>query len=161
MTKPSIRLLITAAVAAAALTACTAITGADVESKTESDATAAVQQHADGIAQAIGSSLTNPSTRPGPCTGKLGESDREIFAVQGAYNVDLSVEKHAPTFARLRDLWNANGHTITDDRTLGDGTGVITAKTKDGYSFNVQSTAPPTGLALLVHSPCFKSPTPR
>jgi hypothetical protein len=150
-----------AAVAAAALTACTSSTGADVESKSEADATAAVQQHADRIAGVLGSPLLNPSTNPGPCSGQRGETGRDIFAVQGAYQVTMPVEKHTGTLARLRDLWKADGYTITDDRSFGDGAGVLAARSPEGYSVNVESTSPPSALALLVHSPCFRSPTPR
>jgi hypothetical protein len=161
MNRSVIRSLI-AASAVVLLAACTSITGADVESKSETDAIAVVQQRADQVAQVIGAALTNPSNRPGPCSGKLGETDSDIFAVQGAYNIDQPVEKHVETFTKLRDRWKADGYTITADRTFGvDGSGVITAKSPDGFSFNVESTSPPTGFAVLVHSPCYKSPTPR
>jgi hypothetical protein len=38
---------------------------------------------------------------------------------------------------------------------------VLTATTTDGYSVNIESTKPATMLAVMVNSPCFKSPTPR
>jgi hypothetical protein len=159
MNRSVIRILATAT-ALMFVAGCTTITGADVQSKSEADAITVVQQRADALAQVIGAALINPSNQPGPCSGKLGETDRDIFAVQGAYNVDLPVEKHSDALARLRDQWKADGYTITDDRAIGSA-GVIAAKAPDGFSFTVQSTTPPTGFAVLVHSPCFKSPTPR
>jgi hypothetical protein len=169
MTTPTLQRLLTGILAAVTLTACTTITGANVDTKTEADATTAVQQYADQVADVAGSSLIDPATTASPCTGtgtgtgtgKLGEADRDVFTMQGAYQIALPVEKHIDTISRLRDMWKANGYSITDDRTVGGNRGVIAAKTGDGFSFTVQSTTPPTMVAVLVHSPCYKSPTPR
>ena len=64
------------------------------------------------------------------------------------------------TVAKGRDTFKADGYEITDDRVAG-GQGVLAAKAPDGYGFYLQSTSPPTALALLVNSPCHRSPTRR
>jgi hypothetical protein len=69
------------------------------------------------------------------------------------------VEERSP--ARLKDLWTANGWKITDDRRFTGTKGVIAAETPDGYGINVESTTSGEKVAVLVNSPCFKSPTPR
>ena len=145
--------------AAVALAGCTT-EGANVESKTEADVTAAVQQRAEKVATLIGQALREPATNASPCTGKLGENDRQVFTVQGAYNLTMPAEQQLETVAKVRDTFKADGYEITDDRVV-SGQGVLAAKAPDGYSFYLQSTSPPTALALLVNSPCYRSPTPR
>ncbi len=144
--------------AALTLTGCT---GANVETKTEADATTLVQQRAEQIATLIGSPLEEPATNAAGCTGKLGETSDNVFSVQGAYQIPVPTEQQLTTLARLRDAWKANGYTITDDRTVGTTEGVLAAKTRDGYDMSVESTRPPTAFALLIHSPCFRFPTRR
>lgn len=145
--------------AAIALAGCTS-EGANVESKTEADVTAAVQQRADKVAILIGQALREPATNASPCTGKLGETDRQVFTVQGAYNLTMPAEQQLETVAKVRDTWRAEGYEITDDRVVG-AQGVLAAKAPDGYRFYLQGTAPRAALALLVNSPCYRSPTPR
>ncbi|MEV4636406.1 hypothetical protein AB0J80_03545 [Actinoplanes sp. NPDC049548] len=71
------------AITMAALTSCTS-SGADVETKSEAEATRIVQQKADQVVTLVGNtSLTDPALSPGPCTGKNGEAGSDISAVQG------------------------------------------------------------------------------
>jgi hypothetical protein len=144
--------------AAIALTGCTE--GANVESRTEADVTAAVQQRAEKVATLIGQALREPATNASPCTGKLGENNRQVFTVQGAYNLTMPAEQQLETVAKVRDTWQTEGYEITDDRVVGD-QGVLAAKAPDGYSFYLQTKPPSAALALLVNSPCYRSPTPR
>lgn len=145
--------------AAVALAGCTT-EGANVESKTEADVTAAVQQRAETVATLIGQALREPATNASPCTGRLGENDRQVFTVQGAYHLSMPAERQLETVAKVRDTFKADGYEITDDRVVA-GQGVLAARAPDGYSFYLQSLSPPTALALLVNSPCYRSPTPR
>lgn len=158
---PWIRAAITAATVLLAVTACTTITGADVDTKTEADAKAAVQQYAAQIAGVIGAGLQNPAENASPCTGKLGETDSDVYTMLGTYQVDLAPDRHPDTMTRLKDLWTANGWKITEDRRFGGVEGVIAAKTTDGYSISAESTTSGAKVAVMVGSPCFKSPTPR
>ncbi|MEV4641326.1 hypothetical protein AB0J80_28685 [Actinoplanes sp. NPDC049548] len=161
MTRPSlIRAALTVTAACLALTACTS-TGADVETKTEADAKAAVQQYADQLAGAIGGGLLNVGVNASPCTGKFGETDSDVYTVSGVYQVPLPAERHHDTMDKLKNLWTANGWKITDDRRFEGTDGVIAAKTSDGYALNVESTTSGQNVAVMVSSPCFKSPTPR
>jgi hypothetical protein len=145
--------------AAIALAGCTT-EGAEVESKTEADVTAAVQQRAEQVASLIGQALREPATNASPCTGKLGETDRQVFTVQGAYDVTMPAAQQLGAVAKVRDSWKADGYEITDDRVVG-GRGVLAAKAPDGYRFYLQSKSPADALALLINSPCHRSPTPR
>ncbi len=136
-------------------------TGANVDEKTETEAKALVQQYADQVSALIGSRLEEPTLSSSACSGKGGESDRQIFSIQGAYQIAVPTEQQTATFNRVRDAWKANGYTITDDRTIKTNDGVLAAKTPDGVDIDIETTRPPTAVALLIHSPCFKSPTPR
>ncbi|MBO3741500.1 hypothetical protein [Actinoplanes flavus] len=141
-----------------ALLTLTACSGEDMETKSEADATALVQQHADAIAGLVGTSLRNPETGPLPCTGKLGESSRSVYAIQGVYNIDApDGEQPRAVITRVRTDWTAKGYTITDDRELGTYDAVLTAKTPDGYSLDLE-TVSPEAFAMILHSPCFRRP---
>jgi hypothetical protein len=143
------------------LSACTSITGANVDTKSEADTTAAVQQYADQISAAVGGPLTNAATNAAPCTGKLAETHSDVYTVQGTYRIAVPAEQHVATAARLRDTWKANGWKITDDRTFNNTEAVVTAETPDGFNVNVESTKSGANIAIMVNSPCYKSPTPR
>ena len=144
--------------AAIMLTGCT---GANVDEKTETEAKAFVQHYADQVSALIGSPLEEPAVSSSTCTGKGGESDRQIFSIQGAYQIAVPTEQQTATFNRVRDAWKANSYTITDDRAIQTNDGVLTAKTPEGVAIDLETTRPPTAVALIIHSPCFKSPAPR
>jgi hypothetical protein len=145
-----------------AVTGCDAATGANVETKTEADVNQVVQQYADQVAALIGGVTFNESSKnAAACTGRMGESSDGVFSVQGAYQLPMDAARQLDTIARVRDAWKAQGYEITDDRTIADGRGVLTARTGDGYSLDLSSTRPPTAMALLIHSACYESPTPR
>ena len=157
--RPIVRAGATALVIAA-LAGCRS-SGDDVETRTETEATQVVQQKADQVVTLIGdTSLTDPAISRGPCTGRNGDSDKDIFAVQGVWVMPLPEQRHLDTLARLRDTWTADGYKITTDQTVGTG-GELTAKADDGSSINVITTDPPNAMRLLIHSTCYKSPTPR
>ena len=140
-----------------ALTA-TACQGDDVQTKPETDVIALVQQHADAIAAIAGTPLTNPATNASGCKGKLGETSDTIYSVQGVYNLAVPADsRRRDTLAKVRADWQAKGYTITDDRETGADGGVLTATTADGFSVDLESTTG-TGLAVIIHSPCFQRP---
>ncbi|GGN85455.1 hypothetical protein GCM10010112_65910 [Actinoplanes lobatus] len=144
--------------AVALLLSVTACSGEFVESKSEADTTALVQQHADAIAKTIGMPLRNAETGPAPCTGKLGESSSDVYSILGTYNVDVPAgENRQVTADRVRAEWAAQGYTVTDDRKIGTDQAVLTADTGDGFNLDVESTSG-SGLAVFVHSPCFTRP---
>jgi hypothetical protein len=147
-----------AGLAAAVVLTVTACSGEFVETKSEADTTALVQQHADALAALVGTPLRNPATGPMPCTGKQGEGDRSVYAIQGAYNIDApDGEQARATIARVRADWTAKGYEITDDREIGDYEAVLSAKTKDGFSLDIE-TVSRDAFAALLYSPCFTRP---
>ena len=149
-----------AAIAAAlTLAGCT---GGTVETKTEDDAKQLVKQHSEQVAGLIGTTAFSQNTEsPGPCEGKLGETNRDIFSVQGAYMLPVEPAKQLDTLARIREAWKADGFTIAEDRVIAQNRGVLRATTPDGFSLRLLSTPTPTSLGILIHSPCYKSPTAR
>jgi hypothetical protein len=138
--------------------------GEDVKTLAEADATRQVQQYADQIVTLIGNTnLTNPAVSAAPCEGKAGKLSEDIYTVQGVYQLPLPAEQHLTTLARVRDAWRDQGYTITEDRTFpsNDG-GTLTADNPtDGYRLDLTSTSPATMVRLLIHSACYRSPTPR
>jgi hypothetical protein len=143
---------------------CTGIKGKgdDVQIRSEADVTRQVQQYAEQTATAVGSTLTNGAASSAPCEGRAGELSEDIYYVQGTYQLPLAPEKQLATLARMRDQWRGQGYTITEDRTFPDSAeGTLTAKNPtDGYSIRLTSTRPPTALALLIHSDCYRSAKP-
>ncbi|MEV1286337.1 hypothetical protein [Micromonospora sp. NPDC049679] len=137
--------------------------GDDVDIRSEADVTRQVQQYAEQTATAVGSTLTNAAASSAPCEGRAGELSEDIYYVQGTYQLPLAPDKHLATLARIRDQWRGQGYTITEDRTFPDSAeGTVAAKTPtDGYRISLESTSPPTMLALLIHSDCYRSPQPR
>ncbi|MET3425679.1 hypothetical protein BJ973_004891 [Actinoplanes tereljensis] len=129
-----------------------------METKSIDDAKAVVQAKAEGIAGQIGGALTNPALNDAPCTGKRGESGGdEVYFIQGGYQIALPAAEHVATAAKLRDQWKAAGWTITDDRTVGSAA-ILAATTPDEFRVDLESTVPPSALALLVYSPCYGRP---
>ncbi|BEL05268.1 hypothetical protein Q0Z83_034590 [Actinoplanes sichuanensis] len=138
----------------AGLLLLTACSGEFVESKSEADTTALVQQHADALAGVVGEPLRDPATGPMPCSGT-----RDGYAVQGAYNIDVpDGEEPRATLGRVRSDWTAKGYEITDDREIGAYEGVLAAKTEDGFSLDIE-TVSRDAFAVLLHSPCFARPS--
>jgi len=131
----------------------------DMPTMSEAEVIRRVDQYADQVAALVGGEHTPSKANSAPCTGRAGETDERIRYVLGTYQIPLAEEKHIETLARVRDEWRAKGWTITDDRTLPDGvTGILAAKTNsDDYSVRLVSTEPPTALALLIHSTCYRS----
>ncbi|WP_203824816.1 hypothetical protein [Actinoplanes palleronii] len=149
--------------AAALLLAASALilsgcSGDDVESKSENDVNAQIQQHAETIASLVGNPLFNPSLSASGCTGRGGETSDKIFTVQGVYNVNPPrKDQHLASLGKVKAEWKAKGYTITDDRTVGPDDGVVAAKTPDGYDLDIER-ALPDGFVILIHSPCYERP---
>jgi hypothetical protein len=150
----------TALTLALAVAGCS--TGDDVQTKTEAEAGAAVRQFADQVATTIGGvTFDTANTVPSPCEGGFGETNREIFTMQGSYQWALPTDRQLDTIARVRESWRASGYEITEERKLSEDRGAVNAKTPDGFNLYLFSTTPPTGMGVVVTSPCYRSPTPR
>ena len=135
-----------------------------MQTATVDDVKAKVQQAADQVAATIGAGLTNPAVSPATCEAPAGgKEDDKVFYVQGAYQIPVAPEQQVPTLAKLRDQYKQQGYTVKDDRTAADtNTGTLTVVAPDDtFTISVQSTSPPQAVALLIHTPCYRSPTPR
>ncbi len=151
-----------AASTAAIILALAACTGGNVETKTEDEAKQVVRQRGEQVAALIGSgAFTQNTESPGPCEGRLGETSRDVFSVQGSYTLPLEPAKQLSTIARVREAWQANGYEITEDRTINQERGILRATSEDGFQLRIMSTPTPTSVGILIHSPCYRSPTPR
>lgn len=158
MTPPKTIHLTAALLAAVALT-LSACSGDDVETKPEADVNTVVQQHADAIAAVAGQALKNPKIRAGGCSSPSGNVSDTVYTVQGVYNLPAPVagEKHLDVLSRVRSDWQSKGYTITDDRTVAADSGVLAAKTSDGYKLDIETGTAP-GFAVFVDSPCYERP---
>jgi hypothetical protein len=149
--------------ALAVLTAVAGCTpGGTVDTKTEADVNGLVRQYAEDIRIATGGEYTKQGETALACTGKLGEASDEVFTVQGAYQISLAPDRQLPTLAQLRERWKANGWEITTDETIAENRGKLAASTgEDGFDLTLTTAKTPQWLGIVIHSPCYKSPTPR
>jgi hypothetical protein len=147
------------------LTGCSARPGKDDNVKTlpEPEAISQVNQYGKKVADLAGAAeLKNPTASGAACEGKVGEFSNDVYYVLGTYQLPVPQDKHVATLSRLRDQWRQQGYTVKDDRISGEtNTGVLTVQDPEGNTINVESTNPPTALALFINTPCYKSPTPR
>jgi hypothetical protein len=143
-----------------ALAGCT--NGGAVDTKTEADVNVMVRQYAEDIRTAAGGEYTKQAETALACTGRLGETSDDVFSVQGAYQITLAPDRQLPFLAELRGQWKAKGWEITTDETIAPNRGKLAAKTgEDGFDLTLTTVKTSQWLAILVHSPCYKSPTPR
>jgi hypothetical protein len=103
---------------------------------------------------------TAPDIGPAPCSDAGGSADDGRFYVAGAWQVPLPSAQQIATLRRVRDTWQAKGYEITDYRELPSGVEVVLAagNPTNGYSLSLITTSPPIAVAMLVSSPCMKSP---
>lgn len=133
-----------------------------VKSASTADVTNVVNDYANRTAALAGDGLElqNAETNPGPCEGRAGELSEEVQSVLGGYQLTLPVEQHHAALQRVRDGWRQQGFEVKQDRDLGNGEGRLTVHNPaDDYTITLQSTKPPTMLALLVTSPCYRVTT--
>jgi hypothetical protein len=71
----------------------------------------------------------------------------------------LPAARHPATLAQLRDSWAAQGYKIKSFRMFSDIEGVVVAENPaDEVEVAVTSTVPPTAVAVLVLSACYRPP---
>ena len=153
-----------AAVAALVMTLVAACTmwGDDMETKTEQEAKALVQQRAEQVTELIGAGQPKfIGLDPTTCTGRFGEEDRRIFSVQGTYRLPLEASRQIEVLARVKEHWKAQGYTIPEDRTIDAISGILSATAADGYDFSLITAGGSTALGYIINSPCFTSPVAR
>ena len=146
-----------------ALTACSTTSDKDDRLRTmaEAEAKSLIQSYADAAATSLHGELRNSLVGPAPCEGRQGELATDgRYYVAGHAQIPLAEGTHVETLRAVRDAWAARGYEITDHRTFPDGaTGVVAATNPaDGVQISLESGVPPTAVALLVLSPCYRPP---
>lgn len=155
-----------AVVAASAVLAVLAgCSGADngkdptVRSHSRADVEAATHAHLGTATEAIGEGSPDPapSVRPAPCDGYR---DDAVFHVSGFSHVALPVERHTVVLERLRDEWTAKGYALKNFRVLPGGAGaeLDLVNPADGFQFSWTTSGDRVWIALIVMSPCVRSP---
>jgi hypothetical protein len=142
------------------LTACTDKAQGEppLQTMTEAQARALVQSYADAAAASVSSELANYTASKAACQGRNGETAADgRFDVAAVAQIPLAADQHVATLQRIHDDWAAKGYEITDHRTFSDGTsGVVAARNPaDRIQISLESTVPPTALALMVVTPCY------
>ncbi|MEN3615115.1 hypothetical protein AAH979_36995 [Plantactinospora sp. ZYX-F-223] len=130
-----------------------------VRSQSRADVEAATRAHLGAATEAIGEGLPDPapSVAPAPCDGYR---DHAVFHVSGFSHVTLPVERHAPVLERLRDEWTAKGYELKNFRLLPEGAGaeLDLVNPADGFQFSWTTSGDRVWIALIVMSPCVRSP---
>ncbi|MFY1686740.1 hypothetical protein [Plantactinospora sp. WMMB782] len=83
-----------------------------------------------------------------------------MFHVSGFSHVTLPVEQHAEVLERLRDEWIARGYELKNFRILPDGAGaeLDLVRPADGFQFSWATSGDRVWIALIIVSPCVRSP---
>lgn len=98
-----------------------------------------------------------------PCEGRRGElSGTVYYAWVGVTVAPVPVEQQLSTLRRLREHWRQQGYTIKRDRVFPNGkTGELAVENPaDEYKISLESTDPPTALAVRIASPCYQDDDP-
>ncbi len=127
--------------------------------KTHAEATQQVREYAQTVAAAIGLGGVaeyETGVSASPCRGPNDETAGDgRFYVQGNYQLPLTVD-HERVLASLHDSWRAQGWAIKAFRMFTEDEGTVSAENpSDNIQISVESTRPPTALALLILTPCY------
>lgn len=131
----------------------------NVPTATEAEVVQKLNGMASQTAAAIGDAeVINPTSNASSCDNNVGDESGAVQFVQGTYNILLSRTVQPSDFHRARDHWEQQGRTISEDWYKQDvRVGSVSAKAvDDGASFTLTSTDSPKGLALIVHSGCYR-----
>lgn len=103
-----------------------------------------------------------PQIGPAPCSSPLGESgEGGYFHISAFSHVTVPVERHRPILERLRDEWRAKGYEVRSFRDLPGtpgGAELDVSNPADGFQITWSSSADGVWIALIVMSPCVRSP---
>ena len=136
--------------------------GNPLRTMAEDQANAVVQSYAQAAATLLHAELVSYATNRAPCEGRQGEISTDgRYYVSAHAQIPLAEGTHVERLTAVRDEWAGRGFEITDHRTFADGvTGVVAATNPaDGVQISLESGVPPTALALLVLTPCYRSNT--
>lgn len=129
------------------------------------DAMRMADDHANRVVSMIGGGvkLENPKTGTVPCEGPGSRTEETVYYAAGHYQIaPIPEDQQLSTLRRLREQWQQQGYTITQDRVFPDGkTGELVVRNSvDEFEIAVITTEPPTAFALSISSPCYRSHEP-
>lgn len=129
---------------------------------TPEQASQLVRAYATGIATTVGADArdTEKGVNVLACENDRGEfADDGRFYIHGVWQIPLPAGEQAATLARLHDGWAAQGLQITKFEMYGRDEGVVMAENPlDGAQLTVTSTEPPTAVAVVILSACYRRP---
>jgi len=127
---------------------------------TREQASQLVRAYAAGIATVVGvdARQTEIGVNCLACENSLGEfADDGRFYVHGVWQMPLPSREQAATLVRLHDGWAAQGFQIKKFEMFSDAQGVVMAENPiDEVQLMVDSTVPPTAVAVVVLSACYR-----
>jgi hypothetical protein len=117
--------------------------------------------YAQEIATAIGSQLTNYDANSESCSDSSDKMSQYVYSTIANGQIFVPQERHAALLAQLRQQWQARGFTVDlDVQASGKRDAELVVYSPDRFRIRLIETTPPTAFALMISSPCRKSPTP-
>ncbi len=127
---------------------------------TREQASELVRDYAAVIATVVGADAgeTEVGVNCLACENSLGEfADDGRFYVHGIWQMSLPPGEQAATLVRLHDDWAAQGYQIKKFEMFSDVQGVVIAENPiDEVELMVESTVPPTAVAVVILSACYR-----
>jgi hypothetical protein len=121
-----------------------------------------VRAYATAIGAIIGADPATTETRvgPAPCETSGSEVTGNAYYIQGNWQMPLPPADHSGALARLRDSWVEQGYEIKRFHMFSDTEGLVIAENPvDKFELMAESAAPPTAVAVVIMSPCYRSAT--
>lgn len=131
--------------------------GDDVETVAEDQTKHEVEEYARQVATAAGQELKAIGDVDSvPCTGRNGESSTDIYTIYGMYQLPVPRERHASLFAELREQWRS--YRVETYRASASEGGELALRTPDQFRIHFETAVEGRSLALMINSPCRRSP---
>jgi hypothetical protein len=128
----------------------------------EEQASAQVRDYAATIAAVVGADAkeTERGVSRLACANWRGDFARDgRFYIHGVWQMPLPADKHPSTLERLRESWAAQGYIIKGFKMSDDIRGSVVAENpSDEVELSVVSTVPPSAVAVMVMSACYRPP---
>ncbi|GAB1693459.1 hypothetical protein KRM28CT15_52620 [Krasilnikovia sp. M28-CT-15] len=134
--------------------------GETLEVKTQADVEKVVTALAESVAAEVGSPLQKMNFHPVLCDNAIGAPNTDgVWSLSGIASVAVKPTDQVPMITRLRDKWTELGYEITEFRMFppDNQRGTVSARIpSNDLSISLQSTAPGTGFAITIGTPCYK-----
>lgn len=135
------------------MTTAPTATLADTQAQVQSRLTTIVAALA-VAAPAAGHNPAQAKIGPAPCGGSGPE-----YQVTATDSVLLDGAQHRTALAALRDQLTSHGYAVSSSHDFGDGVGgELNLRDEAGYTATISSGKGNHGLAVIVVSPCYRTP---